>query len=78
VIAKELGSTVGYALFRREPDHIYLRPLFVQREGRRRGIGRAIVEWLIENVARDATRIRIEVACRQRSREVILESDRLS
>ena len=61
MIAKELGSTVGYALFRREPDHIYLRPLFVQREGRRRGIGRAIVEWLIENVARDATRIRIEV-----------------
>ncbi len=61
VIAEEPGSTVGYALFRREPDQLYLRQLFVQREGRRRGTGRAIVEWLIDNVARDATRLRIEV-----------------
>jgi GNAT superfamily N-acetyltransferase len=61
VIAEERGFTVGYALFRREPDHIHLRQLFVQRESRRQGIGRRIVEWLIDTIGRDAGRLRIEV-----------------
>lgn len=61
VIAEELGSTIGYALFRREPDHVYLRQLFVQREARRRGIGRSIVQWLIENGGQEVARLRIEV-----------------
>jgi GNAT superfamily N-acetyltransferase len=61
VIAEECGVVVGYALFRREPDHVYLRQLFVQRDTRRRGMGRRIVQWLIGNVGRDAARVRIEV-----------------
>src|SRR5437879_12949663 len=40
------GETIGYALYRVEPEYIYLRQLFVQPEMRRRGIaqiGRAHV-----------------------------------
>jgi ribosomal protein S18 acetylase RimI-like enzyme len=61
VIAEEHGAFVGYALFRRGPDHVYVRQLFVQRNTRRRGIGRNIVQWLIDNVAEDVARLRIEV-----------------
>ena len=61
VIAEESGTVVGYALFCRDPNHIYLRQLFVQQAARRRGIGQGIVEWLIDNVARDVKRLRIEV-----------------
>lgn len=58
----ELGSQIaGYALFRREPEHIYLRQLFVVAEFRRRGIGRAALAWLWTNAWPDAQRLRIDV-----------------
>jgi GNAT superfamily N-acetyltransferase len=41
VLFEEAGRPVGYALFRREPEHIYLRHFFVARDCRRRGVGRA-------------------------------------
>jgi GNAT superfamily N-acetyltransferase len=56
----ELG-TAGYALFKREPDWIYLRQFFVQQERRRRGIGKAAMAWLLEHVWNDAPRIRLDV-----------------
>lgn len=61
VIVDVQDAIVAYALYRREPDHIYLRQLFVEHDARRRGVGRKIVQWLVDNVARDVARIRIEV-----------------
>ena len=49
VLFEEAGAAVGYALYLREADYIYLRHFFVEREQRRRGIGRAAIGWLWEH-----------------------------
>src|SRR5882757_2203973 len=46
VIFEEKGEVVAYALYRDEPDELYLRQLFVARNRRRRGIGRTAMEIL--------------------------------
>jgi GNAT superfamily N-acetyltransferase len=61
VIASCGENDIGYALYRRDPDWIYLRQLFVGKGMRRKGIGRALVEWLKGNEWRNAERIRVEV-----------------
>jgi len=60
VLFEDAGGAVGYALFRRNPEHIYLRQFFVRAADRRRGIGRAAFEWLREN-AWVHRRVRVEV-----------------
>ena len=46
VIFEEKGEVVAYALYREEPEELYLRQLFVARNRRRQGIGRAAMEIL--------------------------------
>src|ERR1700757_4961577 len=46
VIFEDGSETVAYALFREQPEEIYLRQLFVLRNWRRRRIGRKAVEML--------------------------------
>ncbi len=60
-VVEEFGVVVGYALFRREKDHVYLRQIFVRSENRRRGIGRSLIEWLATNAWQAAPRVRIDV-----------------
>src|SRR5712672_832939 len=55
------GKTIGYALYRVEPEHIYLRQLFVQPEMRRQGIARRALEWLGRNAWHVRARVRIDV-----------------
>lgn len=52
---------IGYALYRQEEDWIYLRQLFVKREMRRKGVARAMIEWLRDNPWSECQRIRVEV-----------------
>ncbi|GMW00647.1 MAG: hypothetical protein AMXMBFR84_17840 [Candidatus Hydrogenedentota bacterium] len=54
------AKTVGYALFRRETEFIYLRQFWIAPEYRRRGIGRAAIAWLETNVWH-GHRIRLDV-----------------
>jgi GNAT superfamily N-acetyltransferase len=61
VVFEEDDAAAGYALYRLEADYIYLRHLFVRAEMRRRGIGRAALEWLWQNAWPDARRVRIDV-----------------
>ncbi|HEY2252221.1 MAG TPA: GNAT family N-acetyltransferase [Planctomycetaceae bacterium] len=61
VLFEDEQGTAGYALFKRERDWIYLRQFFVLPERRRRGIGKAAMTWLLENVWNDAPRIRLDV-----------------
>ena len=61
VLIEQDRSLVGYALFRREPEHIYLRQLFVVPELRRKGVGRAALQWLWQNAWQGVQRLRIEV-----------------
>ena len=51
----------GYALFRREPEHVYLRQFFIAQVFRRRGVGRAAITWLRENAWQGTPRVRLEV-----------------
>ena len=43
------ARVIGYALYRIEPEFVYLRQIFVLPELRRRGIARAALEWLGRN-----------------------------
>ncbi len=61
VVFEEENLACGYALFRDEPEHIYLRHFYVDRNHRRRGIGRAAVGWLCRHVWNDDRRIRVDV-----------------
>jgi predicted GNAT family acetyltransferase len=46
MIFEESGEVVAYALYREEPEELYLRQLFVARDQRRKAIGRTAVEIL--------------------------------
>jgi len=61
VLFESLAGAAGYALWREEPEYVYLRQLFVVVEHRRQGIGRAALAWLWRNAWRDAARLRVEV-----------------
>jgi GNAT superfamily N-acetyltransferase len=61
IFEREGQGAVGYALYQREPDWVYLRQFYVTPECRRRGIGRAALAWLRTNAWADSPRIRLEV-----------------
>lgn len=61
VLFEDGGNAIGYVLFRREPEFVYLRQLFVRTEYRRRGVARTALAWLREHVWSDAPRVRIDV-----------------
>lgn len=54
-------AAAGYALFRQEPEFIYLRHLFIKSEHRRKGLGRASMALLWEEVWNRPNRVRIDV-----------------
>jgi GNAT superfamily N-acetyltransferase len=60
VLFEQAGQTIGYALYRRDADYIYLRQMFVWPDYRRRGVGRRAIEWLRRD-AWGATPVRVEV-----------------
>src|SRR5882724_10240086 len=61
VIFEEKGEVVAYALYREEPDELYLRQLFVARNRRRRGIGRAALEILRSQIWPKYKRLTVSV-----------------
>jgi ribosomal protein S18 acetylase RimI-like enzyme len=60
ILFKEAKETVGYVLFRREPEYVYLRQFYIRSEYRRRGMGRTALAWLGEH-AWGKVRVRLEV-----------------
>lgn len=56
----------AYALFRQDPDSIYLRQLFVRRDARRAGIGRAAMTILREEIWPGDVRLTVEALCANR------------
>lgn len=61
VLFEEDNAPVGYALFRHEPEYVYLRQLFVVPERRRQGIAGNALSWLWANAWQSAPRLRIDV-----------------
>jgi predicted acetyltransferase len=55
------GEMVAYALYRKQPEEIYLRQLFVARNRRRQGIGRQAVEILRSKIWPKNKRLTVEV-----------------
>jgi GNAT superfamily N-acetyltransferase len=60
VLVEPAGEPAGYALFRRDPEFVYLRQFFIRPEHRRRGVGRAALTWLRRH-AWAGRRVRVEV-----------------
>lgn len=61
VVFQQGTEVLGYALFKQEPEWLYLRQFFVRREKRRQGIGRNAIAWLLQNAWGDGKRIRLDV-----------------
>lgn len=61
VLFESQQTAIGYALFRQEPDYVYLRQSFVRPEYRRQGIGRNAIHWLWQSAWSDTNRLRIDV-----------------
>ena len=55
---------VGYALFTQQQDPLYLRQLFVRRDRRRLGIGRAAMALLRREIWPANVRLTVEVLCK--------------
>jgi GNAT superfamily N-acetyltransferase len=58
---------VAYALFKSEPTLIYLRQLFVRRDKRREGIGRAAFALLQDEIWQRSIRLTVDVLCSNQS-----------
>lgn len=67
VVFEADAQPLGYALYRFEPEHVYLRQLFVLPEYRRRGIARTALEWLRRSAWSERPRVRIDVLVGNRS-----------
>jgi predicted acetyltransferase len=61
VIYESGGEVVGYALFREQPEEIYLRQLFVVRHRRSQGLGRQAVAILRSQVWPKTKRLTVDV-----------------
>ena len=51
---------IGYALYRHDPEYVYLRQFFVNEKHRRQGFGKSAMQWLYKNVWQ-GQRVRVEV-----------------
>jgi predicted acetyltransferase len=67
VIFEANDGVVAYALFREQPNEIYLRQLFVVRNCRRNGIGRAAMEILRTKIWPADKRLTVEVLVQNKS-----------
>lgn len=61
VLFEENDAVVGYALFKHEPEHIYLRQFYVEAKHRRKGIGKTAMQWLSANPWKNSNRLRLDV-----------------
>lgn len=61
VLFEEGGEVVAYALFRDQPEEIYLRQFFVVRDRRHQGMGRRAFEILRSSIWPASRRLTVEV-----------------
>ena len=61
VLFEDGGEAVAYALYREQPEEIYLRQLFVARNRRRQGIGRKAIEILRSEIWPKNKRLTVDV-----------------
>jgi len=66
IIFELAGQPVAYALYRDDPDGIYLRQFFVARSQRGAGIGRTAIELLRAEIWPPGRRVTVEVLAANR------------
>ena len=64
VLFEDRGEVIAYALYREEPEQVYLRQFFVARNRRRQGIGRRAVEILRSKIWPQNKRLTVDVLVR--------------
>ena len=64
VLFEDGKEVIAYALYREEPEQVYLRQLFVARNRRRQGIGREAVEILRSKIWPPNKRLTVDVLVR--------------
>ena len=67
MIFEDEAGIAGYGLYRQEPEHVYLRQFYVERNRRRQGIGRVAIAWLMEHAWKEVKRVRLEVLVENRA-----------
>ena len=55
------GVDMGYTLFQRESQGVFVRHFFVSRQHRRCGVGRSAMQWLLANAWGKPKRVRLAV-----------------
>lgn len=55
------GAAIGYVLFKRLPEYVYIQQFYVRAENRRQGIGRAALAWLQENPWKGVQKLQLDV-----------------
>jgi len=61
ILFEDGNETLAYALYREQPEEIYLRQLFVLRNRRRQGIDRQAVEILHQHIWPKIKRLTVDV-----------------
>jgi predicted acetyltransferase len=61
ILFEDGGKVVAYALYREQPDEIYLRQLFVVRHRRRQGLGKQAMHLLFSEIWPKTKRLTVEV-----------------
>ena len=61
IVFEDASEVVAYALYREQPEEIYLRQLFVVRHRRRRGIGRRALHILRSEIWPKTKRLTVDV-----------------
>jgi ribosomal protein S18 acetylase RimI-like enzyme len=61
ILFEEGGEVVAYALYREQPEEIYLRQLFVVRQRRREGLGKKAMYLLRTEIWPKTKRLTVEV-----------------
>jgi predicted acetyltransferase len=61
ILFEEGGEVVAHALYREQPDEIYLRQLFVVRHRRRQGLGKQAMHLLFSEIWPKTKRLTVEV-----------------
>ena len=67
VIVNQGREDIAYALYRQEPEWMYLRQIFVKKHMRRKGIGRSLIEWLKDGPWKGCKIIRTDVLVNNKS-----------
>jgi 8-oxo-dGTP pyrophosphatase MutT (NUDIX family) len=74
VLFAEGEEVLGYALYRVEPSHLFLRQFFVVREHRNEGVGRAAFEHLSDHEWENIASIRLDVLAGNKAARSFWES----